>query len=394
MRPKKGDFKNEKSFEFNLSTKIEFGQGKLSTVGICAAELKAKEVLVITDTGLSQTEIIATVKNSLAKEGIDFTVYFGVKENSRDIDIQKFYDSLEKHSYDAVIACGGGSCMDFSKAISTMLTNGRDIAKIINPNKPKNIPIPLIAIPTTAGTGSEVTSFAVITLDKEQRKGSIFDDKIRPTVAINDPYVLKSLPTGVAAATGMDALTHAIEAYTCTISNSISDGMALHAIRLIAENIESYVKNRTEEECHNMMAASLMAGIAFGFSDVAGVHCMAESLGGVYDTPHGIANSIFLPLVFEYNIEADVKRHRDVSVAMGIDPHNKDGLTIASEGAALLRQMAAKINIPKLRELKNINLDEFGFLAENCMKNVSLKSNIRELTKEDFIYLYNKAYQE
>ncbi len=379
-------------FSFNLTTRIEFGNDKRLLVGSLAKELNAKKALIVTDTGLSKTMIIQEIKDCLEKVQIAFVLYDKARENPRDVDAQALYEEFKDHAIDLIIGCGGGSSMDLAKAAAALFTNGGNIAKIINPNKLVTDPIPTICIPTTAGTGSEVTSFAVLTLEAEQRKSSVFDDRIRPTIAIDDPQVLKSVPPKIAAATGMDALTHAIEAYTCTIANPISDGASLHAIRYIAENIREFVYEKTDRSCMAMMSGSLMAGIGFGFSDIAGVHCMAEALGGMYDTPHGVANSIFLPIVFEYNIQADVKRHRDVAVALGIDPAGKSDLETAKEGAQWIRDMSSKLNIPTLKELENVSPKSFDTLAEKCMKNVSLKSNARKLDKADFLKLYHQAY--
>lgn len=383
----------KENFVFNLATRIEFGNDKLSMAGCFAKELGAEKSVIITDSGLGKTEILKKLTISLEESQIEYRIYDKVRENPRDIDAQSAYEEFKNDPPDIIIGCGGGSSMDLAKAVAALFTNGGDIHKIINPNKLTADPLPTICIPTTAGTGSEVTSFAVLTLEKEQRKSSVFDDRIRPNIAINDPQVLKSVPPAIAAATGMDALTHAIEAYTCTVSNPISDAAAVHAIRYISESIHEFVYERTDDSCRKMMAASLMAGIGFGFSDIAGVHCMAEALGGVYDTPHGVANSIFLPVVFEYNIEADVKRHRDVAVALGIEAFGKSDSEIAMEGAEWIRDMSKKLNIKTLKEIENVTPECFETLADKCMKNVSLNSNARRLNRDDFIILFNKAYE-
>lgn len=380
-------------FVFGLTTRIEFGNGKLAMVGRFAKELGADKAVIITDRGLSSTDILKKLLSSLEESGVECHIYDKVRENPRDVDAQSAYEEFKNSPPDVVIGFGGGSSMDLAKAVAALFTNGGDIHKIINPNKLTDDPLPVICIPTTSGTGSEVTSFAVLTLEEEQRKSSVFDDRIRPNIAINDPLVLKSVPPAIAAATGMDALTHAIEAYTCTISNPLSDAMALEAIRYIAGSIYEFVYERTDESCRAMMAGSLMAGIGFGFSDIAGVHCMAEALGGVYDTPHGVANSIFLPVVFEHNIEADVRRHRDVAVALGIEAFGKSELETAMEGAAWIREMSKKLKIKTLKEIDNVTPECFEALADKCMKNVSLNSNARKLTKEDFVSLFNKAYE-
>lgn len=379
-------------FVFCLPTKIEFGDGYIDHAGSVARELGAAKTIVITDKGLSRSEILARLQHSLADAGIQVVLYDDVHANPRDTEAQKAAEFARREGVDSVIACGGGSSMDMAKAVAALLTNKGDVRSIMKPNKVPNKPAPLICVPTTAGTGSEVTSFAVLTIEEESRKSSIFDDKIRPDVAINDPEVLRQLPSAVAASTGMDALTHAIEAYTCRLATPLTDGIALQAIRYIAESFPEFIHVRSEDTCRKMMAGSLMAGIAFGFSDIAGVHCMAEALGGMYDTPHGVANAIFLPIVFEYNMESDLKRHRDVAIALGISPVGKTDEEIAAEAVIWMRSISREMKIPTLQELGYVSVQKFEELADLCMKNVSLSSNCRKLGKADFIDLYKRAY--
>lgn len=284
--------------------------------------------------------------------------------------------------------------MDSAKAIACLVTNQGPIAKILKPNKVKVNPLPLMCIPTTAGTGSEVTSFAVLTLDAEKKKTCIFDDKIRPDIALLDPQLLKGLPEKIIASTGVDALTHAIEAYTCKCASPITDSFALSAIKLIADNLRNMVYQKSDENAYGMMMGSLLAGLAFGFSDIAAVHCLAEAIGGYYDTPHGIANAIFLPVVFEYNIPADVKKHKDVALTLGIDPVGKSDREIAQCGAEWIRQLSSDLEIPSLRSLGYVEPDKFEMLAEVCMVNVSTPSNARKVDKKTYIALFQKTYEE
>ncbi len=380
-------------FTFHLPTRIEFGEGKLLKIGSLIKELGGQKTIVITDKGVGRTDIMEQMQESLRGQAIKFLLYDEVHPNPRDTEAQKAADFARAEGVDCVIACGGGSSMDLAKAVAALLTNSGDVHSIMKPNRVAIDPAPLICVPTTAGTGSEVTSFSVLTIESENRKSSIFDDKIRPDIAVNDPTVLKNLPPGVAASTGMDALTHAIEAYTCKLANPITDGLALQAIRSIAESLPEFIHARSGENCRKMMAASLTAGIAFGFSDIAGVHCMAEALGGLYDTPHGVANAIFLPIVFEYNMKFDAKRHKDVAEALGISSNSQNYEEIAVNGARWLKSLSRELNIPTLRELGYVSPQKFEMLAELCMKNVSLSSNCRKLTKTDFISLYKKAYE-
>ena len=386
------DEKMYSPFTFSLPTRIEFGNGKLEMVGKIVKEFEGKRVLIVTDKGVMETSIYDRVLAALSKEGIDNITFDKVRPNPRDLDANEGGEFARSEGVDIVIGLGGGSSVDMAKAVAGMCTNEGDIHAIMKPNKLTYDPVPVIAIPTTAGTGSEVTSFSVLTIEEENRKSSIFDEKARPTVAINDPTVLENIPPHIAAATGMDALTHAIEAYTCKYATSVTDALAMQAIRLISENICAMVHDRTEESSWNMMMGSLLAGIAFGYSDIAGVHCMAEALGGLYDTPHGVANSIFLPIVFKYNIPANIKKHADVGLGMRLDATGKSDREVAQAAADALRQMATDVGIPSLRELGYVREEDFDLLADLALKNVSLPSNPRKLNKEDFMALYREAY--
>lgn len=378
-------------FEFNLPTKIEFGKGKLKKLGNFINNINGKKVLIVTDKGLVKAGIIDKVKKILDEEKISYTVFDEVKPNPKDVDCNKAYKLALEENVDSLIGIGGGSSMDTAKAVGTLMTHGGELKDWYGFDKlRKNIP-PLICIPTTAGTGSEITTFSVITDTETNYKMNIVDLKVAPKIALLDPELTISLPKEVTASTGMDALTHAIEAYTCNVSQPITDGLALHAIDLIIEHLTIVVKDRENMESREkMLAASLMAGISFGNADVASVHCMAESLGGLYDTPHGIANSMILPYVFEYNIPSNVEKHAIIARRLGAD--NLDIEKTAYEGVSLLKKLAEDLNIPKMGDLEYINPEDFDYLAEGALNNISHPSNPRQIMKKDYVNLYKKIY--
>jgi len=249
-----------------------------------------------------------------------------------------------------------------------------------------------VAIPTTAGTGSEVTFFSVITDSKRQNKITLLDYRIGPVLALLDTDITASLPPAVAAATGVDALTHAIEAYTGKLANPISDVLALHAIRLIAQNLKSAVLDKDNAHAREqMLIASLMAGMAFGNADIASVHCISESIGELYDTPHGVGNAIFLPFVFAHNQDADIQRHADVAYALGIDP------TLSPKqaaGAAVdwLFALNRTLNIPRLADLPRVRVADFSLIAQKSKDNISDSTNIKPMTVESYLNLLQAAW--
>ena len=283
--------------------------------------------------------------------------------------------------------------MDCAKGIGLLVTNGgsiRDYWGIDTVEKPS---LPLITIPTTAGPGSEVTFWAVIddTSKKPPVKESIGSRLICPNLAIVDPMLTIGLPPALTASTGMDALTHAIEAYTSTLANPFSDSLSLYSIRLISENLRTaYANGQNEEARSNMMVGSLMAGVSFFNSDIAGVHCMAEAAGGLYDSPHGISCAIFLPYVMEYSLIGNMKKYADIAEAMGEDT---EGLTIresALKAVKAVRQLMEDIGIPSPAEV-GIKKQDISQLAEISSLNVSAESNPRKLSVPDFEKIFSNS---
>lgn len=382
------------NYSFLLPTKIEYGIGVVKTVGEEARKLSGQCALIVTDKGIRSIGIIDSIQNSLSSFGFDSYIFDDVMPNPRDNDCKTGAKYAREISADVIVAVGGGSSIDTAKAISCLVANGGKPADWEGIKLPKEGP-PLICIPTTSGTGSEVTPFAVITDTSRQMKMTLLGPEIAPKVALVDPDVTISMPKTLTASTGMDALTHAIEAYTCRCAQPITDGLALHAIKLISRSLRKAVNEGENINARSdMMYGSLIAGIAFGNSDVAGVHCLAEALGGLYDTPHGVANSIFLPYVFEFNIPADPEKHADVALAMGL---NTEGLSHEEAGQMVvqeLKQLCEDIKIPKLKDCKRVKQEDFEKLASYAAQNVSAESNVRRAGKKEYLNLLNRAFAD
>ncbi|WP_042348041.1 iron-containing alcohol dehydrogenase [Bacillus massiliigorillae] len=380
-------------YTFNLPTRIEFGIGKIARLIDYISELNGSRIMLLTDAGLKEAGIVEKVTELLDQAEIYYVTFDEIKPNPRDYDCMTAYELAKKEEVDLLIGLGGGSCMDTAKAVGTLLTHGGTIKDWYGLNNLQQSITPLICIPTTAGTGSEITFFSVITDSETKLKMNILDNKLAPKIAILDPELTVTLPPSVTASTGMDALTHAIEAYTCTVAEPITDALALYAIDLIVNNLESAVHNGTNLEARkNMLIGSLIAGIAFGNSDVGGVHCMAEALGGLYDTPHGVANSMILPYVFEYNIPSNIEKHMMVSKLLGVNVEGKSKEEIAYAGVEKLTKLAEGIGIPKMKDLSYVKQVDFDYLAEGATQNVSASSNPRKASKEDYILLFEKAF--
>lgn len=283
--------------------------------------------------------------------------------------------------------------MDQSKATAALVTNG-GICRDWDGKDLKANMLPVICIPTTSGTGSEVTFVAVITDSERKYKMSMFDPiRLVPKVAITDPELTLSLPPALTASTGIDALTHAIEAYTCRVSQPITDAIALYAIEQIRKNLLAAVEdggNLVARE--NMMAGSTMAGIAFINANVGAVHAISETIGAWYDTPHGVCNSIFLPYIFEYNIEADVEKHAIVAERLGVDPKGKTRREVALEGVKAIKELSNAVKIPKLKDLDYIAKENFMAIAKTSAKNLLSNDNAREIDAAGYMEVLKAAY--
>ena len=260
----------------------------------------------------------------------------------------------------------------------------------------KNI-LPLICIPSTSGTGAEVTWCAVITDTKRQYKMTVGDPiHMIPTLAICDPEITVGLPKSLTASCGVDALTHCIEAYTVQLHQPITDALALKGISMIAENLEKAYHNGEDREARrNMMIASTIGGMAFISSNVGAVHAFAETVGAWFDTPHGVANSLFLPYIMEFNIPACPERFADIANALGIKrDENMSDEQYAQKAVEYVKDLNKKLNIPTIKDIQGISEENFDAIAERSANNVLSNDNARAITKEDYLELLKKAYND
>ena len=378
-------------FSFVLPTKIVFGPGSVKTISEHLTELGVSRPLIVTDAGVSAAGVLDKVLQVLPKSAA-FNVFDKVAANPRDINVASGAEAYRAFAADGIIAIGGGSPMDSAKAIGTLLTHGGKVRDWCGRGLLKRDITPLIAIPTTAGTGSEVTYCSVITDTREHMKLTISDPRTAPKAALVDPLVLMNLPPHIMASTGIDAMTHAVEAYTCTQATPHSDAYAIFAIELVSKHLRNAVRSPDLASCTGMMLASNTAGIAFGRADVAGVHCMAEALGGMYDTPHGVANAALLPTVTEFNMHFDYEKHANIAKAMGVDINGMAPKEAAERAATELRKLCDDVGIPKIRDIPGISPDDFPALAEASAKNVSAGSNPGQPAAREFLELFKKAY--
>ncbi|MFC4323431.1 iron-containing alcohol dehydrogenase [Litchfieldia salsa] len=382
-------------FEFHLPTSIKLGVGSFQKTSQYFLEsIKGKKVFIVTDPGIERIGLVNQLDSSLKEDGLSTYTFNKVQPNPRDYDcIQGGFEARDFNA-DCIIALGGGSVIDAAKAIAVLQVLGGSPQDYAGRNNIPSAVTPLIAIPTTAGTGAEVTRSSVITDTKKKTKLTIKDVKIAPALAIIDPELTYNLPAPLTASTGMDALVHAIEAFTCKLSNPIADGLALQAMKFIYPNLrKTYTDGKNKQAREQLMIGSTIAGMAFSHADVASVHCMAEAIGGLYDTPHGVANSMFLPYVLEFNAQANLTKHATIARTIGVATETQSDVDATINLVEAMKNLANELSIPNFSSLANVNPSDFDYLAQSSFLNGSTPSNAREITKKDYFELFQSAYK-
>ena len=376
-------------FSFVLPTKIVFGPGCIKNIPEELSSLGIARPLIVTDPGVSAAGVVARVLEVLPGNLV-YKVFDKVEANPKDINVAAGAEAYRAFGADSIIAVGGGSPIDCAKSIGVLSANNApDIKPFEGKNKPSKPLPPLVCVPTTSGTGSELTFSSVITDTKNNYKMTIKNAFTAPRTSICDPELTLSVPPSVTAATGMDALTHAIEAFTASCSEPISDAVALYATELIYQNlITAFEKGSDLEARSRMLMGSMLAGIAFSHADVASVHCIAESLGGMYDLAHGTCNAIILPYMMEYNMDYCEEKYARIARAMGLTPDT--GRAGAEAAVNAVKQLAKDVKLPSFKSL-NINPSDFQKIAAISERNLSTPSNPRPMTEQDYMAVLKMA---
>ena len=357
-----------------------------------AAEVGArgfKKAFICSDPDLVKFGVTKKVTDVLDEAGCEYEVYSNIKPNPTIENVQTGVAAFKESGADYLIAIGGGSSMDTSKAVGIIIANPEfeDVRSLEGVAPTKNPSVPIIAVPTTAGTAAEVTINYVITDVEKRRKFVCVDTHDIPVIAVIDPDMMSSMPKGLTAATGMDALTHAIEGYTTKDAWEMTDMFHLKAIELIAQNLRGAVEN-TEEGREGMALGQYVAGMGFSNVGLGIVHSMAHSLGAVYDTPHGVANAILLPAVMEYNADATGDKYKYIAKAMGVEG-TEDMSQEEYRKAAVdaVRQLSIDVGIPQ--DLKEIVKEEdIQFLSESAAADACAPGNPKDASLEDIIAIY------
>lgn len=380
------------SYTFYMPQVNIMDKNALGDAGEMIKDLGFKKALIVTDKVLNEIGLVNKLTDTLSSNGIEYTIFDETKPNPTVTNVHDGLNQLKAEDCDFVISFGGGSPHDCAKGIALVATNGGSIKDYEGVHKSKKPQLPLVAINTTAGTASEMTIFCIITDEDRHVKMAIVDKHVTPILAVNDPALMMDMPKSLTAATGMDALTHAVEAYVSTAATPITDACALQAVKLISENLRQAVANGKDEEARNNMAyAEFLAGMAFNNASLGYVHAMAHQLGGFYDLPHGVCNAILLPHVQEYNKQVSSARLKDVAKSMGVNVDNLSDQEGADKALEAIRTLSKDINIPSGLTEIGAKEKDIPTLATNALKDACGLTNPKQASHEEIVAIFTNA---
>lgn len=375
---------------FRNPTQITFGMEAINQIENIVNEQQFKNVLIITDPGILQTDLISKIQSQL--QNVNYKIYGETQPNPTVANCNEALAILKEIGADVVVAIGGGSSIDVAKAVALLATNGGTIEEYEGIDKFKQDLLPLIAIPTTAGTASEVTTFTVITNEEKQYKLTVGGIRLAPKWALVDPLVTKTLPPSITAATGLDALVHAIESYTSKAANPITQTLAREAIRKISANLRQAVYGGDNLVARdNMMMGSLLAGLAFNNTRLGNCHALSHPISAIYGVPHGVANAIIIPHVMEFNALAVPELFGDIAEDMG---ENLEGLTLMERAEAAVnavKKLSKDIGINESFAEFNIGLEHLDQMTKDALLSGNIEVNPRITKYADVEELYKKS---
>ncbi len=369
------------------------GNGCLDEAMTAIRNYGFRKALIVTDVGLVNAGVAALIAEKLAQQDVDSVIFDGAKPNPSIANVESGLALLQRSACDCVISLGGGSPHDCAKGIALCATNGGKIADYEGVDRSLKPQLPLIAINTTAGTASEMTRFCIITDESRHVKMAIVDRNVTPLLSVNDPALMVGMPKGLTAATGMDALTHAIEAYVSTAATPITDTCALKAIELISLNLRQAVRDGSDMNAReNMAYAQFLAGMAFNNASLGFVHAMAHQLGGFYDLPHGVCNAVLLPHVQTFNATICAERLAVVAQAMGSDIQGLNAEQGAEAAIVAIRALARDVQIPAGLGDLGAKLEDIPILAANALKDACGLTNPRAADQRQIEAIFRNAF--
>lgn len=372
---------------------VIFGKGSIQQVGESCLRLGATNVLIVSDPGVIAAGWLDVVVKSCRQAGLHYTTFYDVTINPKDNEVEKGCRVYIENECDAIIGIGGGSSIDVAKAIAILATNGGRIHDYEGVDKIRHPLPPQVMVSTTAGSGSEVSQFSVIVDTKEKKKMTIISRSLIPDIAIVDPETLSTKNAYLTASTGLDVLTHGIEAYVSLAATPLTDVQAKNAISLVAEYLRPSVASKMNEEAKtNMAMASLQAGLAFSNAILGAVHAMSHAVGGKYNLLHGDVNSILLPYVMEYNLLANPKKFADIALFLGVDTRGLSTMEAGKKAIDYVKQLAADIGAPQRLADIGVERDELQKMSVVAFHDACMITNPRDVTVEDIEELFRKAW--
>jgi alcohol dehydrogenase class IV len=381
------------NFKYFLPTTVECGLGITRNIGEILKARQVNKVLVVTDIGVRKAGCLEPIEQSLKVQGIKYEIFDGTEPNPSDGSIKKGLDCLKGTNADHVLAVGGGSSIDTAKAIAIMANNKGNILDYEGVGNIQKPGLPLIVIPTTAGTGSEVTASTIITNSQTQFKTAIISPYLFPQLALLDAEITRKLPADITASTGMDALTHAIESYLSKAATPISRAFALQAMEMIGLHLpKAYFVGDDMDSREHMLVASMMAGAAFAQSRLGNVHAISHTLGGIFNIPHGVANAVLLPYVMRFNLPACPEKMKDIACALGEDVASLSITAAAEKAIDLVIQLNESLGIPKTIKELGVTLDQLGKMVEDSMRSGNVLINPRLTTANDIKKIIENAF--
>lgn len=369
-----------------------FGEGARKLAGQYASNLGARKVLLVTDPGIIAAGWLDDIISSLAEEGLQYTVFSAVTPNPKAEEVMAGAEIYNSEGCNAIVALGGGSPMDCAKGIAIVSTNHRHILSFEGIDMVEAPMPPLICVPTTAGTSADVSQFCIITNRQDKVKIGIVSKAVIPDAALIDPVVTTTMDPYLTACTGMDALTHGIEAFVSTGSFMITDMHALEAIRVVSKNLIEAVKRPDDIDLRSkLMYGSLEAGLAFSNAIVGAVHAMAHGIGGLLDLPHGECNSVLLDHVMAFNFNAAAEKYKIIGEAMGLDLRGMNTTETKKAILSYVNNLRKSVGIDKTLSKMGVKLSDIPWLSQNALKDVCIYTNPRKATERDIEVIYEEA---
>ena len=379
---------------FFCPTRIHLGIGAHAQLAPVLQGYGCKRLFVALDRALLHSDFYRGIEAILSTQGIETAVFTDIEADPSDTTVERAFTACQAHAATVILAIGGGSAMDVAKAVGILATNGGRIHDYEGIEKFQRPPLPLVAIPTTAGTGSEVSGSCVISDTTRQLKMSIRHAALNPAaVAILDPLALVTMPGHVAAHSGLDAFVHAFEAYISRQASLLTDALSLQAVELLAANIRPFVADRSNLQAGlNMLCGSALAGIVFGQTGLGNVHCMARFVGAFYHLSHGLSNALCLPHVAQFNLPAAPQKYARVARAMGYHVDGLPTLEAARQAGSGLRELCDDLGLARRLRDAGVDNERFEEMAELCTQANYNRWNPRQTTTRDFLDLFQKAY--